>query len=167
MIVKSHIQKNIIEIDNLYNKSSSSYKNQLYYSKLALLELCGWIEESMDIIILEFAKRNLKLKKNIKEIEESTKKNSSFDYEHNFRRLLVNIIGLINVEMLENNLDQIKYQKLKAALNNLKTVRNSEAHTHLKGVTKTIDAPSVTMKHFLDVNDGLKEFESKLRTMRF
>jgi hypothetical protein len=54
MIAKTYILNNLSTIEKLYN-DSSSIKNSLFYSKLAILELCGWTEESMDDIIKKCA----------------------------------------------------------------------------------------------------------------
>ncbi len=164
MIAKTYIHKNIQELNTLYNKCSNQ-KKELYYSKLALLELCGWIEESMDTIVESMASRTLKQSSNRKLVKELIKKNYGFEYDAHFRKMLIHVIGLINVERLEVSIDQAKYFKLKAALGNLKTARNKEAHTHLKGVARSIDAPSVTKYHFFDVYDGLKNIEQQLKLM--
>ena len=121
----------------------------------------------MDLIIEDLAKRVLKNRSNIKITQELIKRNYGFEYEDNFRKLLVNVIGLVNVEKLEVKIDQIKYSKLKAALTNLKACRNREAHTHLKGVARSIDAPSVIKRNFIDVYEGLKNIELTLKLMRF
>ena len=55
--------------------------------------------------------------------------------------MLIRLIGLISVERLETQVDQAKHVTLKSTLGTLKTVRDTVAHTHLKGVTRTLDAP--------------------------
>ena len=51
MIAKSYILANLNALDARYKRASRA-KDALFASKLALLELCGWIEESMDDIVV-------------------------------------------------------------------------------------------------------------------
>ena len=51
MIGKTNIERNIKQLKTNFNKTNSP-KLELFYSKLAIIELCGWIEESMDDIVL-------------------------------------------------------------------------------------------------------------------
>ena len=55
--------------------------------------------------------------------------------------MLVRLLGLINVESIEARVDRHKLDSMTAALSSLKVQRNTEAHTHLKGITHTINAP--------------------------
>jgi len=73
------------------------------------------------------------------------------------------VVGLINVEKVERQVDQPKYVLMTAALQTLKRLRDIEAHTHLKGATRTLTAPSVLMVKFNDVYAGLKEFDQVMR----
>jgi hypothetical protein len=165
MISKSYILDNLVTMEKLYNKSKGAKKG-LFYSKLAILELCGWIEESMDDIIQRCSIRKLKIADNRKYIKnEVIKRTFGFEYNNNFRNMLIKLIGIINVERLEKKLDPIKFQLLVSNLNTLKEIRNSEAHTHLKGITKRLDAPSVTKNRFSYLFEGLKDIDSKLRNL--
>lgn len=76
------------------------------------------------------------------------------------------VLGIINLEKLECKLDPVKFPLMKATLGTLKTYRDTEAHTHLKGVTKRLDAPSMTKSRFLMVYDGLKDIEVKVRHLK-
>lgn len=166
MIAKTSIFSNLRRLDNLYSKSGST-KQSLFFSKLAILELCGWIEESMDDIIYRCASRNLKNSWSNKYIEQSIiKKTYGFEYERHFREMLIALLGVICVEKLERKVDKTKFQNLKANLSALKTYRDVEAHTHIKGVTKRLDAPSATIGKFFIVYDGLRDFEQKLKKLK-
>jgi hypothetical protein len=94
---------------------------------------------------------------------EIVKTTYGFDYHKHFRFMLIRPIGVISVEVVERQVDQAKHLGLKSTLGNLLVVRDSVAHTHLKGVTRTLDAPSVTMGNFQRVYDGLLDL---YRTMR-
>ncbi len=161
MIAKSYIRKNL----TFYNKKylSSGKLEALVYSKIAILELCGWIELSMDDMVRTCAKKNLKSAPYLKHVEKQIIwKTWGFDYEADFKDMIVRLVGLIVFEKIESKLTSSDLQKFKAALGTLKTIRNSEGHTYLKGLTRNIIAPSATMALHKDVEKGLLEFEKRL-----
>lgn len=166
MISKSSILINLKLLDAKY-KTTRDCKESLFFSKLAILELCGWIEESMDDLIMRCARSHLKEPINIKKFEDDiVRRTYGFDYKRHFRRMLIHLIGIINVERLERTIDQKKLSSLDSTLKLLKQIRDTEAHTHIKGITRNINAPSVTLNQFQPVYDGLKEFERFIRRAR-
>lgn len=163
MIAKSYIQRILSDLDKGYNNSKSP-KKALYYSKLAVIELCGWIEESMDDVVLCCAKRNTNLAASFNYVKtEVVNKCYGFHYKSHFRPMLIQVIGIVGVEIVETNVDTVKDALFRSNLGSLKIVRDAEAHTHLKGFTRTIDAPSVTMSKFNPIYDGLKEYDRVIR----
>jgi len=165
MIGKTSILRNLQRLEALYSSAHSPMKT-LFYAKLSILELGGWIEESMDSVIRSCANRNLKDGRNRHVIEEDIiKRTYGFAYDQHFRKMLVQVVGLAGVEKLEKRVDPVKLHMMKGALGSLKTSRDTEAHSHLKGVTRRLDAPSVTRARFFDVYDGLREVESTLRKL--
>lgn len=164
MVSKGSITKNLNRLERLYNKSKTP-KEGLFYSKLAMLEFCGWIEESMDDIINRCALKNLRKLSNRDYVGKVIRRTSGFEYHAHFRMMLITLLGIIHIEKLEIRVDPVKFQRLKSTLGSLKGPRDIQAHTHLKGVTMTLDAPSVTKSRFATVYDGLKDFEEKLKRM--
>jgi hypothetical protein len=165
VIGKTSILQNLNNLETLYDQSSS-VKKTLFYSKLAILELCGSIEESMDEIVRRFANRNMRDKQNRSFVENNIiKRVRGFDYNTNFRPMLMQVVGLVTLEKVEKRVDQTKLQLLQATLNTLKIHRNIEAHSFIKGTTKRLDAPSVTKRNFIDVYEGLKSFEDELKRL--
>lgn len=164
MIAKSYISKNLQELDKLYNDASSQ-KKAIYFSKLALIELCGWIEETVDDIVIRHAYRNLKENSNKEDYENTTVKNTyGFDYKRNIRPLLLNLIGLIGVEKIERKLEDTgQITLLKGYLGSIKVSRNQAAHTHLKGITRTYNAPSRTINDFQRIVLVLEKIDQELR----
>lgn len=122
---------------------------------------------SMDDIA-ERAGRRLNMQTNINHLKNDIiKRTSAFDYNSNFRLMLMKTIGLVNLEKLESQLDVSKHQKMKAALMLLKQARNSAAHTYVKHLGGTpITAPSVASKHLDDIYDGLKDLEIKMQKLK-
>lgn len=166
MIAKTYIIENLRSLNALFVGSTSAKKG-LLYSKLAIIEFCGWIEMSMDDIVKRCATRNLSLPKNRKAVQNDIiDKTYGFEYERHFRKMLTHVVGLKNVEQIERRSDPMKLQRLKSALGALKQSRDSLAHTYLKDTAITLDAPSVTKARFTDVYDGLVELERVLATLQ-
>lgn len=164
MIAKSYIESNLRRMNSKFNQSRSS-KEELFFAKMAIIELCGWIEESMDDILLRCSIRNLKETENRDFFKEKiVEKTYGFHYTKHFRRMMTTLIGLIMYEKFEKSLDQVKFQRLKSELGNLTQRRNEEAHTHIK-LTRTINAPSVTLRQFEAIYVGLVDIEHKLKLM--
>lgn len=167
MIARSYITKNLDAIRKSF-LNSSCQRDSLFFSKLAILELCGWIEESMDDVVLRCAMRHLKEPSNRtyckREVVERT---YGFDYDRNFRFMLIRLLGLVNVEHIEARVDSVKRDRMTAALSSLKQQRNTEAHTHLRGVTRAINAPSVTITQLDPVYEGLREFDRIIRSRKW
>lgn len=161
MIQRATIDSNLVEIDRQYTAATSPQMATLL-SKLAILDLCGWIEEAMDDVVKGCVTRKLNQQDGNYVTGEVIRKNSSFHYEYHFRKLLAHIIGLHGVEVAESAADQSKLVLLASTLNSLVMIRNSLAHTHIQGATLRLDAPSVTMLRCRDVHDGLTDFENTL-----
>lgn len=167
MISRTYILQNLELLDRRFRNANSA-KESLLYSKLAILELCGWIEESMDDVVMRSSVRQLRVAENRRYIEEQVvDRTYGFEYKKHFRKMLIQLLGMVNVERLESRVDSVKKAQLEATLGSLKTIRNTEAHTHIRGTTRTINAPSVTRSQFNLLYDGLKEYDSAIRSMGF
>ncbi len=166
-VTRTSIQQNLRTLDVLYTTTTAPQKS-MFYAKLAILELCGWIEETMDRIVSSCAGRTLREQTNRKTVEDNTiRRTHGFEYNEHFRRMLIQVIGLRGVERMERRADATRLQALKSTLGALKPRRDVEAHTHLIAATRTIDAPSATLKNFQRVYDGLCEIDRVLRKSGF
>lgn len=166
MIKKLNIHNNIDSIDKLFNQTRSK-KELFFYSKLAILELCGWIEITMDDIILNYSNKKLLVSSNKTLVEKNVKRLYSFDYDK-FRDLATDLVGLVRVEKLETKLDLTgSLQILRTTLGNLKTKRDSLAHTHSQKtqITARIYAPSDIKNDFLKIYSCLQEFQRELNKL--
>lgn len=166
MVAKTYIESTLIELDILYN-SATSQKKIIYYSKLATIELCGWLEESFDNIIITCANRKLKEANNKKFVKKDVvKKNYGFHYENNIRPMLFKLIGLIELEKIEKRLERTgQISILSANLTNLVGTRNDAAHTYLKGITRTYNAPSVALGYFRSIYPIIIALDTELRNL--
>lgn len=167
MIPVTYINRNAKALTICFNKSTTPLMSVLY-AKLFIIEVGGWVEISMDDLV-ERAGNKLKLTKNIAKLDSDiVGKNYGFDYERNFRAMMMRVIGLVMLEKLEIRLDIAKQTKMKAALDLLKKSRNTVAHTYVKkpvgGIT--ITAPSVAMSYFNDIYSGLKDIETHMKKLK-
>lgn len=144
MILKRDILQILANLETEYN--SAGVTQQTQFSKLAVLELCGWLEESFDTI----AKRCLQSKIRTTPFTDIfnqviIEKNFGFSYKKNFRKMMISTIGIISAENLENELiSSGDFLILDSTLNNLINERNNAAHTTTAGAMITYQAPSVT-----------------------
>lgn len=165
MIAKSYITSNLKQLESAYNKSTG--KHSLYFSKLAILELCGWIEVSVDEIFEKYARKKLKELDNVSSMEVAIRGVYGFHYKKHFRKLLISAVGLTGAEKVEANVSPVVLARLVSQLGSLYTMRNSLAHTYVKGRhgTINIDAPSTTIGRFKNIYDGLVEVEAALKAL--
>ena len=169
MIRKRNIHKNIDELEKLFEQSAKRSQMQ-FYSKLAILELCGWIEVVMDDILLECMSKHIHDDKNLKIAKEAIKRHSSFNYAK-FKDVLIVLIGMKDVEKIEfKMLPSGKLDILKSKLGTLTKRRNELAHTHSQkqqfNDPNILCSPNVTKNEFNKIFDGLKAFEKELKRIR-
>ncbi len=168
MVNKAAIARNLRELDSRYRRKFRNPRDPLYYSKLALLELCGWIEDTMDKIVMDCARKHLVDAANLAHVETRIiRRTYGFDYEDNFRAMLMRVVGLVKLEDLEGMFDPTKFHLMKSSLGTLKQQRDQEAHSYIDSVTQTLIAPPVIINsHFPRVYDGLKDVERCVRRLK-
>lgn len=166
MVKKGNIKKTLQELNRLYRNDATGRYSE-YYSKLAHLELCGWIELAQDEIVLWAANKHIKNNQNLRDIKSTVKRNSNMGYDNNFKSMMKEVIGLIGFEKLEKKVDLTHRNILEVELENLKVTRNSHAHTNIKDCTRTLDAPSTNLSRMEKIYDALKEYERKIKQMKF
>ena len=157
--------RNLEFIDSRY-RASKTKMEPLYYSKLAVLELSGWIEITIDDLALRAVRKKVRdpaAQNQFKNL--AVKPVYGFRYAIHFRRILCSAVGEIVVASVERKMDERKRSELEAELDSLMTSRNNLAHTYVKGVTQQIDAPSQTIQRFKRIYGGLKEFERQVFAM--
>lgn len=150
MKAKQPIEDLLKELQKLYdNPSDIAHKD--YYSKLALLELCGWLELVQDEIIKQFSDNKITEQSNKDHIEKFViGKTYGFDYIEHFRPMIIKLIGYKETEIFENKLKQAgHFQILRDQLSSLWALRCRAAHTSFIGVTMTFQSPS-SMRTYLN-----------------
>lgn len=158
MINFTTIENTLVKIEALYNASTDSHL-QILYSKLAILELSGWLEESFDEILHEYL-NNKVTTDYITLGKEIIKKNNGIHWDK-IRLMINNIIGVSNLETIESLLESslAGISIIKPFLNTLTPNRNIAAHTSIL-VSRTFDAPSVTIGQFRRIKPILVEIEN-------
>lgn len=146
MILKKDIKVLLDNLETDYSLSSPPRSTQ--YAKLAVIELCGWIEESFDKIATRCVAGKIRTTPYQDIMQNILDKNYGFKYNSNFRRMMLQIIGLRKMEELEINLNRTGEKTiLESILDTLKTERDIAAHTTTAGAMSTFQAPSVTINH--------------------
>jgi hypothetical protein len=150
------------DIETEYKNSTTHYA--ILFSKLAIIEFCGWIEETFDDILIAYcfnlSPAYLKFYK-----EEVIDNNYGFHYERNFRPMLLKTIGIGNLESLENCLENhfAFLSTFKSILGSFSKSRNSAAHTYTKiGVTNKYDAPSIVISNIKKITPILEKIEQEI-----
>jgi hypothetical protein len=152
MIKKRDIQRSLQTLDSRYNAGTVDIADTIYYSKLAVLEYCGWIEHSMDQIVERSIKGKLKTDKFKRTFEkEIVGRTYGFMYEKHFLAMIIRTVGIVEAERLERLLEADgSYLVLKAQLNQMKTYRDKAAHTWSDLSGPAFPAPSILLGN-LDV----------------
>lgn len=148
MIVKKNISRTLKDLDDRYNVAIRSSNNDepIYYSKLAILEYCGWLEEAFDNIVKRSVKGKLKTPPFKQMLEVSIiGNNHGFQYKEHFRPMLTRTIGIVAMEKVERFLNRNgSLSILISELEAVKRDRDSAAHTWVQNTTLTYPAPSIT-----------------------
>jgi hypothetical protein len=160
MIGKTEIERTLKGLQHRYWLAKTQ-KEPLWFSKLAIIELCGWIEVSTDDLVNRLAKKAVKEHLNLTHFQnEVVNKNYGFHYKKHFRNMLIAAVGLEGVEAIESVVSAVSKAQLESEFGTLSLSRNRLAHTYVKGVTVAIDAPSVTIARFNRIYPALKDYES-------
>ncbi len=80
--------------------------------------------------------------------------------------MLRGFMGIANLEVMEAKLDEGKFLRMQSQLSALKVIRDSAAHTHLKGITTSLEAPSATLNRFNHIYEGLDDIDRKLKAYK-
>jgi hypothetical protein len=140
-------------IEDLHDACADQALQNLYL-KLALLELCGWLEEIQDQALRQLA--SYWLTNCSADFERQIKGNYGFSYTKHFRELLGSLIGYKGVERVERRLEQHSdplkariFLQMKNDLDNSISPRNTHAHTFAGLKT----APLQNLLHFSRLRD--------------
>jgi len=147
MVDINKIKPTIEKIEELYDNSTDT-DHKIYYSKLALIELCGWLEETIDKLCSDYVNNNCSI--TYVDLFKKTAIDSTygFHYDSHFRQMLLKLVGIKKLEQIENNLST-EIPILKSQLGTLWSRRKVAAHTSIEGVTLNFFAPSILIGSYL------------------
>lgn len=160
IIAKRHIEKDLKRLQSLYLKtmSGSDPDIPIYFSKLGVLELTGWVEGSFDMIARRAVKGRIKHNRFHKFVENAIERNWGFSYEKNFLVMMAKIIGLPECERLEQYLDSDgSLSRLEGELSTLLNQRRVAAHVNLAQTTVGFDSPSVSLRRLQVIHPIMRD----------
>lgn len=159
MISDVEIKKTLSDLDIRYTSALKDLDLSIYLSKLALLELCGWLECEMDSMIETYLSANLKYPRNINDFKiRIIDKTYGFNYDSHFRPMLMGIVGISYLESIEDDLGA-DIEVLRADLKTLMGMRNNAAHTYILGTTVTYTTPSAMLTMLKRIHPILNKIE--------
>jgi hypothetical protein len=159
------IATTLATIDTWYNEPTAGPERPKLLSKLALLELCGWLETEQDRIMTALDSSCLKDPAwTQKEILDKT---FGFDYGKHFRPMVVRLIGEHLTRALEQKIEN-KFpgdlDRLRSSTGDLWTRRCNFAHADIvANIAKqqTFAAPSWSINQYRIISKMLLRFEAE------
>lgn len=172
MLANSELMANLAYHEQTYSTAGGDLRVMLLSSKGAILEVCGWLEQAMDLIVSDAAKRCSLSAARIKHIDKDyIRKTNGFSYQRHFEKMLVSVIGYRMLEAAENNAGYA-IQAMDGALTYLEPMRNYYAHTHFniaspfpKDMTG-IPGPTATRGYADTAIIGLEALEQSLIALK-
>lgn len=169
MLSSTELKLNLQFHEIAYNSSGGDLRIALLHSKASILEVCGWVEEVMDDIVLCSANRCCLPPERISQIKSNyIKPTYGFDYKRHFEKMLSAVVGFVVLEKVENQVGVLMMQQLTGTLTNLIPLRNHYAHTHFNlgnpyppNLT-SVPTPSVLKQFALTAENGLQALEAGL-----
>lgn len=161
MVTRYYITRNLRSLKRKYDRSKTQAE-PLYYSKLAIIELCGWIETSLDEIFEANAPKFANERRYSNNFAARLKKTYGFHEVSHLQPLIVALVGYNGLEKLEASCDRRLMGGLHRNLNELTEMRNRLAHTYIKGFGVTIESPQLILRRLENVANGLDHFTEQL-----
>lgn len=163
--IRTILQKIEREYNN-YMVSSDVHMPQLL-SKLAIMEFCGWIEESIDEILHNYLDSHivdLQVKNNIKVFVKDV---HGLSFDKHIYKIFPLVIGANNWENVLDALGSADRNNLESITNTYHRQRNSAAHVNtIIGVTPSYNAPSQVMLDFNNIESAIRVIETQVKNLR-
>ena len=166
MIDYDGIEATLNRLKAEYDLQNVDDQMPILFSKLAIIEFCGWIEESIDDVLYEYINMKILDPNCIRLIKVNIKKNNGFNYENNIFKLFSMVVGMNNWENIIDALPPIDMQNFETILSQYSTYRNKAAHTHTPiGTTRTYDSPSMVLNNYRKIKNALQFIENQMRVL--
>ena len=156
-----------IEVEyNNYMTTSDPYMPQLL-SKLAVMEFCGWIEESIDEILNNYLDTHIVDVNGKRIIQNFIKKIYGFSFEKHMYQGLSLVIGANNLENILDGLTPMDKSNLESIANSYHSERNDAAHKNtIIGVTRRFSSPSQVLTDLNKIEPAIKAIETSVANLR-
>ena len=168
MVVIDYIEiKNTLDrLDVEYNNQMSDIQMPILFSKLAVLEFCGWIEESFDDVLYQYIGNHIVDSNHIRITKKLVENNYGFDYEKHTFKLFSIVLGINNWENILDKLSTRELTNFQTILKGYSKIRNNAAHTYTPiGTTRTYDAPSVVLGEFNKIKIPIQIIEKEINLL--
>ncbi|MFC7292447.1 hypothetical protein [Hirschia litorea] len=162
MVTRTYIERNLKSLKRKY-ASAKTQAEPLYFSKLAIIELCGWIEVTIDSICEKHARALISNSTFQKQYRIRVESTYGFSQRKHLDPLIRDLIGYQGIQGIEALCDPSILNGLHRNLNELTNMRNKLAHTYIKGFTSTIESPQLMLKRFYIIADGLDHLDEKIK----
>ena len=164
MIPAEHLQvvSNLSFLDKEFETVTSTSRLEdsqfaVLFSKLAVLELSGWIESTIDEIFESFFDKTITREDYRVYLSNNVIKSCyGINYDRAIKPLIIKSLGAKLYQTFE---DLPAVQQLQSILSRLHSVRDTAAHTDCS-TQSSYDAPSKTKELFYDVYKVLSNIES-------
>ncbi|MDV4177686.1 hypothetical protein R1521_04065 [Rhizobium brockwellii] len=146
-----------------YSEPSQGTERPQLLSKLAILELCGWLEHWIDDLVLEVAQHCICTQDFVEKIIKNT---NGFHYDMHIKGMLSKLIGEHQFMVGEYRMETThpgELQNIKSMLGQLWKTRCSYAHSdllHNVQAQATFDAPSWTITQHQALEQRLTKFKA-------
>jgi hypothetical protein len=168
MLSDLELQSNLAYHQQVYAGCNYDLRITQLSSKSSILEVCGWVEQAMDLLVRDAVNRCKLSPKYSSHVDKKyIEKTFGFEYRKHFEKMLIAVVGyriLEKAEVLAGN-DLIKMESI---LTDLSKLRNHYAHTHFdindpnpQGYS-SIPTPTIMVSHAKIAASGLLALEASL-----
>lgn len=166
MLSTQELLANLTYHESVYNNSGADLRMALLSSKSSILEVCGWVEQAMDQIVIDCSTRcKLSPTRHESVKKKYIEKTYGFHYENHFEKMLIAVVGYKRLEAIEN---VVPVNNLQSILKNLTKLRNHYAHTHFDlgnpfpATLTSIPTPSIMKNDAQSAATSLMQIENAL-----
>ena len=168
MLSDFELQSNLAYHQQVYVNCNYDPRITQLSSKSSILEVCGWVEQAMDLLVRETANRcNLSQKYILLVDKKYIEKTFGFEYRKHFEKMLIAVVGYRILENAETHAGN-DLIKMESVLSDLSKLRNHYAHTHFDVNNPTpqgyssIPTPTIMINHAGIAAKGLLALENSL-----
>jgi hypothetical protein len=160
------VETTLKQLDSWYTEPTQGGYRPKLLSKLAILELCGWLEGEFDRLVLVVEQGRLAdpewVKANV------ISKTSGFQYDSHWRAMLSRLVGEVFARRVEKKMEAMfpgDLERLKTTLGTLWKIRCDFAHADMAAhiaAQQTFRAPSWSLNQHRTLKKLLAQYEQAM-----